>query len=440
VIRALFLCTVALLAVAPAAGAADPKPATPIEHFVVLMQENHTFDNYFGTYRGADGPPADVCMPKKLGDPTAGCDKREWMGNLPTLDLLHSRDVAIEQYNGGQMDGFVDAFTRRGIDDAKPMGYYDDRDLPYYWNLADNYVLFDRFFASAAGGSVWNHMYWVTGTPGNPDSDVIPPQGFDTKTTPTIFDRLTAKGISWKFYVQNYDPTITAFNTGSLTDNDKLSQPIWVPLLAYREYVDNPALFAHIVDMDEYYRDAAEGTLPAVAFIAPAGSSEHPPGRIQAGQAFIRGIVTELMRSPMWNSSAFMWTYDDWGGWYDHVKPPQVDSYGYGFRVPALLVSPWSRHGYVDSTELDFTSMLKFIEENWGLAPLAARDTAATSIAGAFDFSQPQARRPELLSLERNPPPIQTVKTTLVYWAYGTAFVLPLMIVLAGLVLRRARR
>ncbi len=192
--------------------------------------------------------------------------------------------------------------------------------------------------------------------------------------------------------------------------------------------------------MDEYYRDAAEGTLPAVAFIAPAGSSEHPPGRIQAGQAFIRAIVTELMRSPTWNSSAFMWTYDDWGGWYDHVKPPQVDPYGYGFRVPALLVSPWSRHGYVDSTQLDFTSMLKFIEENWGLAPLAARDAAATSIGGAFDFSQAEARRPVLLSLERDPPPVQAVKTTLVYWAYGTAFVLPLMIVLAGLMLRRARR
>ncbi len=246
-IRALLLCTVALLAVAPAAGAADPEPATPIKHFVVLMQENHTFDNYFGTYPGADGPPADVCMPKKLGDPTAGCEKREWLGNSPTLDLLHSSDVAREQYNGGKMDGFVDAFTRRDIDDAKPMGYYDDRDLPYYWNLADNYVLFDRFFASAAR----RHPSGTTcsgsrGRPATRPVDVIPPEGFNTKTTPTIFDRLSAKGISWKFYVQNYDPTITAFNTGSLTDNDKLSQPIWVPLLAYREYVDEPrAVRAH---------------------------------------------------------------------------------------------------------------------------------------------------------------------------------------------------
>jgi phospholipase C len=192
--------------------------------------------------------------------------------------------------------------------------------------------------------------------------------------------------------------------------------------------------------MEQYYRDAAQGTLPAVSFIAPAGSSEHPPGRIQAGQAFIRAIVTELMRSKLWNSSAFMWSYDDWGGWYDHVKPPQVDAYGYGFRVPALLVSPWARHGYIDSTQLDFTSMLKFIEQNWGLAPLAARDAKANSIAGAFDFSQGRARAPVLLSLERVAPSTQAVKTTLVYWAYGSAVVLPLLIVLSGLLLRRTRR
>jgi phospholipase C len=269
---------------------------------------------------------------------------------------------------------------------------------------------------------------------------VIPAEGFDAAKVPTIFDRLEEKGVSWKFYVQNYDPRITAFNTENLTDNDKLSQPIWVPLLAYKKYVEDPRLFSHIVDMDQYYKDAAEGTLPAVAFIAPAGSSEHPPGRIQAGQAFIRSIVTQLMRSPQWGSSAFMWTYDDWGGWYDHVKPPQVDKYGYGFRVPTLLVSPWAKRGYIDSTTLDFTSMLKFIQQNWGVAPLAERDRAAKSIAGAFDFSQPAPRSPVLLSLERNPVPPQVVKTTLVYWAYASAFVLPLLIVLAGLVVRRTRR
>jgi phospholipase C len=425
---------------APAARAADPEPTTPIEHFVVLMQENHTFDNYFASYPGADGPPKNVCMPKVVTDPSAGCDNRVWIGNTPTLDLLHSTEVSAEQLNGGKMNGFVSAFTRRGIDAAQPMGYYDDRDLPYYWNLADSYVLFDRFFTPAHAGSVWNHMFWVTGAAGNPKGDVIPPGGFDDKQVPTIFDRLEAAGVSWKFYVQNYDPRITAFNTRTLTDNDKLSQPIWVPLLAYRKYVDDPKLFSHIVDMSQYYEDAANGTLPAVSFMAPAGSSEHPPGRIQAGEAFIRTIVTALMRSSAWPSSAFMWTYDDWGGWYDHVRPPVVDQYGYGFRVPAILVSSWARHGQVNHTQLDFTSMLKFIEENWRLQPLAARDRAAQSIASAFDFTRQAPRQPVLLGLERHVKPQPPVRTGLIYWLYGLAVLLPLVLIGVALTARRRWR
>ena len=122
------------------------------------------------------------------------------------------------------------------------------------------------------------------------------------------------------------------------------------------------------------------GTLPAVSYIVPAGASEHPPGRIQAGERFVRSLLNALASSSSWKDSAFTWTYDDWGGWYDHVKPPQVDRYGYGFRAPALLVSAYARRGHVDHTQLDFTSILKFIEENWNLKPLAARDAAANSL------------------------------------------------------------
>ncbi|MDW8005550.1 MAG: alkaline phosphatase family protein, partial [Thermomicrobium sp.] len=112
-------------------------------------------------------------------------------------------------------------------------------------------------------------------------------------------------------------------------------------------------------------------------------------GSIQAGQRFVRSLIQALMRSPYWWNSAFLVTYDDWGGWYDHVPPPQVDEYGYGFRVPAFLVSPYAKRGYIDSTTYDFTSILKFIEENWDLQPLAERDARATSITNAFDFDQP---------------------------------------------------
>jgi phospholipase C len=173
--------------------------------------------------------------------------------------------------------------------------------------------------------------------------------------------------------------------------------------------------------------------------MAPAGSSEHPPGRIQAGEAFIRTIITALMRSSAWPSSAFMWSYDDWGGWYDHVKPPAVDQYGYGFRVPAILVSSWARHGQIDNTQLDFTSFLKFVEQNWGLQPLAARDRNANSIAGAFDFTRSAPRAPVLLDLTRHVPPTPPIRTSMIYWLYGLAVLLPLLLVAGALLIRRRR-
>ena len=177
---------------------------------------------------------------------------------------------------------------------------------------------------------------------------------------------------------------------------------IWCPLLNFPRFIDDPDLFKHIVPLDEYYEDLRNGTLPAVSYMVPSGASEHPPGSIFAGERFVQTLINELMRSDAWESSAFMWTYDDWGGWYDHVPPPSVDEFGYGFRAPALMVSPYARVGHVDSTVLDFTSFLKFIEENWGLQPLAERDTNASSMMSAFDFSQ-DPRPPVFISWERHP-------------------------------------
>jgi len=432
IVLILALAAVSALLGAQAGYAADPQPTTPVKHFITLMQENHSFDNYFATYPGADGIPAGVCMPRAPGKPKAGCVKPFRIGNRSVEDLSHSYKTFLAQYRDGKMNGFVSAFPVNG---QTAMGHYDGRDLPYYWNIADEYVLFDRFFSSAHGGSVWNHMYWVTGTPGNPDGDTIPKEGFGD--LPTIFDRLEAAGISWKFYVQNYDPTIT-FRARAL--GDRGSQIVWVPLLNYARYVDDPKLFSHIVDLDEYYHDLERGTLPAVSFIAPSGSSEHPPGSIKSGQRFVRTLVNALKRSSSWKDSAFMWTYDDWGGFYDHVRPPKVDRRGYGFRVPALLVSPYARRGQVNSTTLDYTSMLKFIEENWRLKPLAERDARANSIASAFDFSSP-AREAVLLPATRGEPVPPEPKRSVIYVAYAVALGLAsLVIAAAALAAARARR
>ena len=165
------------------------------------------------------------------------------------------------------MDGFVRAHRQQGDEGVQAMGYYDDRDLPYYWNIADRYVLFDRFFSSSNSGSLENHMFWVTATSGNFEGEGIPLEGFGN--LPTIFDRLEEAGVSWKF-VQNYDPSIT-FRTARRPENsDRGVQTIWNPLLAYPRYVDDPKMRSRVVDLSEYYNDLVRA---GRSYIVPSGSA-----------------------------------------------------------------------------------------------------------------------------------------------------------------------
>jgi phospholipase C len=419
---------VALAPAASASAASDRRPTTPIEHFVVLMQENHSFDNYFGTFRGADGIPKRTCMPVGRARPGANCVRPFRLGGRAVPDLLHDARTHRIQRAGGRMDGFVrGASMDRQAVERSVMGHYDGRDLPFYWNIAEQYVLFDRFFAATPGGSVSNHLAWVAGTPGG-HGEHIPSDGYSG--LPTIFDRLERRGVSWKFYVQDYDPRL---NFGAAGEADQSAQSVRVPLLNYPRYVADRRLFSHIVDLEEYYRDLEYGTLPQVAYIAPAGAAEHPPTSPGTGETLVRSLLTALARSDAWESSAFMWTYDEWGGWFDHVRPPA----GYGFRVPALLVSPYARKGFVDSTTLDTTSILRFIQKNWGLAPLARRDARAGSLAGAFDFSRPP-REATIISAARGPYASPTEpRRLLIYLWYGLAVVLSA--VLIAQVARRRR-
>jgi phospholipase C len=408
-----------VLSVAPSygdQGTDEHSSSTPVDHFVFLLQENHTFDNYFGTRPGVDGIPEGTCMPVSPGY-ARPCVEPYWIGGKPVVGLGHNELQFEREYNEGRMDGFIEANSQRGRDGSMAMGYYDDRDLPYYWNVADEYVLFDRFFSSAKGGSVANHLYAVAGVPGRAGAmaETVPPGGWGA--IPTIFDRLQDAGVSWKFYIENYDPTINFRTRDRVRAIDRAAQFISAPVLAFSRFLDNPELNKHIVDLDEYYSDAQSGALPAVSYIVPSGQSEHPPGRIQAGEELVRSLINELMRSPLWDSSAFLWTYDDWGGWYDHVPPPQVDRHGYGFRVPALLVSPYARRGFVDHTTNDLTSVLAFIETNWNLEPLASRDRRANDLMEAFDFSSP--RPAVILGTDRSPPVPVNIDTRPVYAAYG---------------------
>jgi phospholipase C len=415
----------------PTVIAEDPPAATPIRHVIVLMQENHTFDNYFGTFPGADGPAADLCIPI---DPTAlglGCVVPFHLESTRTVDLHHGSSVGLAAYNNGLMDGFIAAQNERNLPGETAMGYYDGRDLPYYWNLATEYVLTDALFSSVQGSSEANHFYWVAGRAA---TGPIPPDGY---AFPTIFDRLQEAGVSWKFYVQNYDPTITFRNRQPTSD--KAAQLVWAPLLNMGRFLDDPDLSSRIVDLSEYHEDLAAGTLPAVAYMVPSGASEHPPGDVALGQVFATSLITALMRSSAWDSSLFMVTWDDWGGWFDHVPPPAVDADGYGFRVPGIIVSPYARRGYIDSTTYDFTSILRFIEDNWGLEPLSGRDATANSIATSLDLVAPPRAavfpgptypdRPDIEARNRD-------ALSLVY----TAALAGAVILLGALTLRQRRR
>jgi phospholipase C len=421
------------------AGASAPRAArgsatrTPIEHVVTLMQENHSFDSYFGAYPGAAGPPKDVCMPVR---PLAAkpCVERFAIGNRPLESLSHNREAFDTAYNGGEMNGFVAAQGSRVGAGELTMGHYERSDLRYYWNLADRYVLFDNFFSASNAGTLANHLFWIAGTSGPLTSEAIPPGGFGE--LPTIFDRLQASGVSWKFYVQNYEPRAT-FRRGPRAERS--AQIARVPLLAYARYLDDPELFSRIVPVSEYYRDLREGTLPAVSYIVPSGTSERPPSNIHSGQRFVRSLVDGLAASSAWSASAFIWSYDTWGGWYDHVPPPQVDAAGYGFRVPALLVSPYARRGHVDHTQLDSTSILRFIEENWSLPPLAARDAGSASLTSAFNFAA--APRPAtLVPADRAVPVVARPSIPVVLVLYGAVIVGAVAFIgLVGWRLRRRR-
>ena len=426
----------------PTAGAAPTEPATstPIKHLIVMMKSGRSFDNYFGTFPGADGIPAGTCARlSAISTATKNCVKPYALRDQPSEDLPNGPSIWRRQYNAGKMDGFVSAYRRIGLDGKDAMGYYDAHELPFYWNTASQYVLFDKFFSAATAGSRLNHFYWVTGGPTPLGSERIPAAGYGA--TQTIFDRLQSKGVSWKFYVQNYDKRKN-FRTAS-TAGSSLQQST-VPLVNFSRFVDDPKLSSHIVDLSQYTKDLANGTLPAVSYMVSSSDSEAPPGSPQAGQRQVQQLTDSLQMSNYWKDSAFMLTYDQWGGQYDHVAPPQVDQYGYGFRVPALLISPYARRGQVNHTVLDSTGILKFIETNWGVAPLASRDAKSPGIASAFDFTAPP-RTAQLVANSATAPVDLAPRRYLVYVFYGGAALIAVLVLALGRVLssngrRRGRR
>ena len=382
-------------------AAQDETGIHKIKHVVVIMQENRSFDTYFGTYPGADGIPMQngvptVCVPNSQ---TGQCvqpyvDHADVNGGGP-----HSQTNATADINGGQMNGFVNQAQTAAkgclnvnnpacANSATPdvMGYHTQSDIPNYWSYAQNYVLQDHMFEPNASWSLPEHLFQVSEwsakcTQHNPSSCTnalqtpgLPPDYRRSGNQPPIYAwtdltyLLHKNNVSWGYYVvTGAEPDCE--NDAAVTCapvRQKASTPgIWNPL-PYFDTVREDGQLGNIQTVENFYAAAKRGALPAVSWIAPSGAvSEHPPAPVSYGQSYVTSLINAVMRSPDWGSTAIFLTWDDWGGFYDHVKPPVVDANGYGLRVPGLVISPYARRGYVDHQVLSFDAYLKFIEDDF---------------------------------------------------------------------------
>jgi phospholipase C len=331
--------------------------SNPIDHILIASQENHSFDNYFGYYprAGAFGVPSNYSQPDGNGGTVTPQHAFLPIGADPshTWQSIHS------EWNKGAMDGF---YTTDG---SAALNYYDGSDLSYYYSLADAFTLCGYYFSSVPGPTVPNRLVMVSGTAGGNTTDTLSPGSVDW---PAIVDVLDAHHVSWKCY----NLGLGLGSTGSLE--------LFNGLTFFKKWQNDQRLrFTE----DDYTADLQAGTLPQVSFlITEELISEHPPTDIQMGQQKMAHVINALMSSSSWKSSALFLTYDEGGGFFDHVAPPQVDAYGLGMRVPALVVSPYARRGYVSGQIYEHSSILKFIERRFELPSLA-------SINHQFDTGTP---------------------------------------------------
>jgi phospholipase C len=368
-----------LLAVALSCWACSGQQPAAIEHTVIILQENHTFDNYFGTFPSADGATSGLTSTGLMVS----------LAPLPDMDdanLCNSWDCALQAMDGGKMDSFdlinggLSAYTQAS-----------SQEIPHYWEYAQHFVLADRYFTSVHGPSLPNHLFTVAAQSGGTIDNVsvgsggvacdgsptgtvtiIDANGNRTEQSPcfdftTLPDLLEAAGISWKYYI----------------DGDGIFAVI-------RHIRNSPMWTQNRASTAQFLQDAHRGQLPAVSWlIAPYEGSEHPPNSICAGDNQTAEFINSVMQGPGWNSTTIFVTYDDFGGFYDHVPPPQLDQDGLGPRVPLLIISPFAKPGYISHTLYEHSSMLKFIETRNHLGSLTARDAAANNMLDSFDFGQP---------------------------------------------------
>lgn len=368
-----------------------------IEHIVVLMMENHSYDNKLGMLArpGADGFTIGANGKPTAQNPYPGGKKTQHAFRMPTTCQLSGHpsqtwDASHASYNGGRNDGFVAASG------PVAMGYWQKADQPFYHSLASIFPIADRYFASVLGQTFPNRRYLMAATSlGMVNDDQVQDlPGYPANGT--IFDQLNSRGISWKNYWSSTPTTL-----------------LW-PELFTRD-LGNTLRLAKI---DHFFKDAANGSLPGFCIVEPdfGSSSEENPQNIASGEAFAARVIEAVMTGPKWGSTLLIWNYDECGGYYDHVPPPRAippDNVGpdtllggpkfdgfarYGFRVPCAVVSPWARPGYVSHKVFDHTSVLALVESKWNLPALTRRDANANNMLDMLDFSRAAFAKPPTLA------------------------------------------
>jgi phospholipase C len=365
-----------------------------IQHIVFILKENRSFDNYFGTFPGADGATSG----------TISTGQRISLAQAPNVmphDIGHDWGSAHTAMDNGRMDRFDLVGEASGPNgELLSMTQFLDADIPNYWSYAEHFSLADRMFSSLAGPSFPNHLYAVAAQAGGAINvpkgptwgcdaddaevvDVMDPKGTVSQVYPcfdfqTLADSLEAAGVSWRYYAP------VAGQRGY----------IWSALDAIRHIRLTPLWTARVAPYGQFVDDAVSGSLPQVTWLIPdLDVSDHPQSKagVCAGENWTVEQINAIMQGPDWPTTAIVLTWDDFGGFYDHVPPPAADQFGYGPRVPLLVISPYVKEGRVSHTVYEFASILQLIETRYNLKPLTTRDAVANSLLDMFDFTQTPA-------------------------------------------------
>jgi phospholipase C len=379
-----------------------PKGIHRIRHIIIVMQENRSFDEYFGTFPGADGLPRKkngsfaVCVPNPA---MRSCTRPFHDPSDRNIGAFHSEEMAKMAIDGGEMDGFIRVAqlpTSEGCswpdvhcqaDPARPdlMGFHDDREIPNYWTYAKRFVLQDHMFSAMYGPSLPAHLYLVSAWSArcydaNPlscrsslglvkdiDPDTDPGHRPDFSWTDITY-LLHKEGVSWNYYVSpktvfdcddGFEPCSGDEDANRIKGTPEQRNPLVDFLTVHKDHeVHNVKYYP------DFFKAARKGTLASVVWVVPnVRDSDHPEKLVSDSQAWVTRVVNAVSRGPNWKDSAIFVVWDEWGGFYDHVPPPEVDGNGYGIRVPAFMVSPYAKAGMIDHQTLSFDAYLKFIED-----------------------------------------------------------------------------